>query len=84
MVATPDCKPTVLGSNPADSPAYSEPPVLIWAAIWDGNFTVGCPLRAAEKNINKKGLLVHQKQKQKIYKNVTAEGKCNRNRRRKI
>jgi hypothetical protein len=67
LVATPDCKPTVLGSNPADSPAYSGPPVLRWAAIWDGNFTVGCPLRAAEENINKtkKGLLVHQKTKRK-------------------
>jgi hypothetical protein len=42
---TPDCKPTALGSNPADSPAYSGQSVLRWAAIWDGNFTVGCPLR---------------------------------------
>jgi hypothetical protein len=54
LVATPDCKPTVLGSNPADSPAYSGLPVLSWAAIWDGSFTVGCPLSAAKENINKK------------------------------
>jgi hypothetical protein len=27
---------TVLGSNPADSPAYSGLPVLRWVAIWDG------------------------------------------------
>jgi hypothetical protein len=54
LVATPDCKPTVLGSNPADSPVYSGLPVLRWVAIWDGNFTVGCPLRAAEEKINKK------------------------------
>ncbi len=82
LVATPDCKPTVLGSNPEDSPAYSWPPVLRWAAIWDGNFTVGCPLRAAEENINKKGLLVHQKQKgkKKLYRvqensNISANSK---------
>jgi hypothetical protein len=62
LVATPDCKPTVLGLNPADSPAYSGLPVLRWAAIRDGNFTLGCPLRSADENINKKSLLVHQKQ----------------------
>ncbi len=36
LVATPDCKTAVLGSNPAISPAYSGLPVLRWAAIWDG------------------------------------------------
>jgi hypothetical protein len=44
------------------TPQNSGLPVLRWAAIWDGNFTVGCPLRVAEGNINKKGLLVYQKQ----------------------
>jgi hypothetical protein len=36
LVATPDCKTTVLGLNPAISPAYSGLPILRWAAIWDG------------------------------------------------
>ncbi len=45
LVATPDCKPVVTGSNPAISPAYSGLPVLRQVAFWDGNFTVGCPLR---------------------------------------
>jgi hypothetical protein len=45
LVATPDHKPVVLASNPAISSAYSGLPVLRWAAFWDGNFTVGCPLR---------------------------------------
>jgi hypothetical protein len=36
LVVTPDCKPAVLGSNPAISPAYSGLPILEWAAIWDG------------------------------------------------
>ncbi len=35
LVATPDCKPAVLGSNLDISPAYSGFPVLSWAAIWD-------------------------------------------------
>jgi hypothetical protein len=35
LVATPDCKPVVPGSNPAISPAYSGLPILGWAAIWD-------------------------------------------------
>ncbi len=36
LVATPDCKPAVLGLNPAISPAYSGLPFLGWAVIWDG------------------------------------------------
>ncbi len=36
LVAAPDCKPAVPGSNPAISPAYSGLPILGWAAIWDG------------------------------------------------
>ncbi len=36
LVATPDCKTAVLGSNLAISPAYSGLPVLRWAAICDG------------------------------------------------
>ncbi len=36
LVATPDCKPAVPGSNPAISPAYSGLQILGWAAIWDG------------------------------------------------
>jgi hypothetical protein len=63
LVATPDCKRTVLGLKPADSPAYSGLPVLRWAAIWDGNFNVGCPLRDDRGEYKQKGLLVHQKQK---------------------
>ncbi len=36
LVATSDCKPAVLGSNLAISPAKSGLPILGWAAIWDG------------------------------------------------
>jgi hypothetical protein len=36
LVATPNCKTAILGSNPAISAAYSGLPVLRWAAIWDG------------------------------------------------
>jgi hypothetical protein len=35
LVATPDCKPAVLGSNLAISPAYGGLPILRWATIWD-------------------------------------------------
>jgi hypothetical protein len=45
LVVTPDCQPAVSGSNPAISPAYSGLPIFGWGAIWDGNSTVGCPLR---------------------------------------
>jgi hypothetical protein len=36
LVATPDCKPAVLRSNPSISPAFSGLPVLRWAVNWDG------------------------------------------------
>ncbi len=36
LVATPDCKPAVPGSNSGIFPAYSGLPILGWAAIWDG------------------------------------------------
>jgi hypothetical protein len=36
LVATPDCKRALPGSNPAISPAYSGLSILGWAAIWDG------------------------------------------------
>jgi hypothetical protein len=36
LVVTPDCETAVLGSNSANSSAYSGLPVLRWAAIWDG------------------------------------------------
>jgi hypothetical protein len=35
LIATPDYKPAVLGSNPVISPAYSRLPILGQAAIWD-------------------------------------------------
>ncbi len=35
LVATPDCKTAVLGSNPA-LPSLQWTAVLRWAAIWDG------------------------------------------------
>ncbi len=36
LVATPDCKLAVPGSNLAISPTYSGLPILGLAAIWDG------------------------------------------------
>ncbi len=44
LIAAPDSKPAVLGSDPAISPAFSGLTVLRRAAFWGWNFTVDCPL----------------------------------------
>jgi hypothetical protein len=55
LVATPDFKPAVPGSNPAISPAYHGLPILGWAAIWDGTPLQAVLWGAAEENKYKKG-----------------------------
>jgi hypothetical protein len=55
FVATPGCKPAFPGSNSTISTAYSGLPVLRWAAIWNGNFTLGCPLRGGRREYKQKG-----------------------------
>ncbi len=55
LVVTTDCKLAVPDSNLAISPAYNALPVLRQVAVWDGNFTVGYPLRGgAEESSNKR------------------------------
>jgi hypothetical protein len=63
LVTRPDCKPAFPSLNLAISPAYSRLPVLGWAAIWDGNFTVGCPLRGSRGEKKEKGFWSTKKKK---------------------
>jgi hypothetical protein len=52
--ATPNCETAVLGSNPAISSAYSELPVLRWAAVWGGTLLKAVLSGVAEENMIKK------------------------------
>ncbi len=70
LEATPDCETAVLGSNPAISSAYSELPVLRWAAIWDGTLLKAVLSKVAEENMFKKNFCSTKNNQGKKYKKI--------------